>query len=110
VILTPDATKSPISRALERLTGYPVRSVYKQPDEPDVHPLADCLPRRAAHVQLSEQVGRRALRHLALGLVNEGPGWASDRRRPLDQYRARRAPGDPGNLNRLTKAGVMFVL
>lgn len=43
VIATPQALKFLDRSVLERLTGYPVRSEYKHPDEPDVLPRADAL-------------------------------------------------------------------
>ena len=43
VITTPEGTKFVDIPALEQLTGYPVRSVYKRPEEPDVLPRADAI-------------------------------------------------------------------
>ncbi len=43
VILTPQATKFVDVVALTRLTGHPVRSEYKRPEEPDVLPRADAI-------------------------------------------------------------------
>jgi phosphopantothenoylcysteine synthetase/decarboxylase len=43
VIVTPQATKFVDVSLLEELTGYPVRSEYKHPDEPDVLPRADAI-------------------------------------------------------------------
>ncbi len=43
VIVTPQATKFVDVPLLERLTGYPVRSEYKRPEEPDVLPRADAI-------------------------------------------------------------------
>ncbi len=43
VIVTPQATKFVDSALLEHLTGYPVRSEYKRPEEPDVLPRADAI-------------------------------------------------------------------
>src|SRR6266446_1700026 len=52
VITTPRGTKFLDSPLLERLTGYPVRSEYKRPEEPDV--LCSChrvsLSRSWVHV------------------------------------------------------------
>ncbi len=42
-ILTPQATQFVDREYLEQLTGHPVRSAYKHPDEPDVLPRADAL-------------------------------------------------------------------
>jgi len=43
VITTPHGTKFLDILSLEGLTSYPVRSHYKQPDEPDILPRADAL-------------------------------------------------------------------
>lgn len=43
VIVTPQATKFVDLALLEQLTGYPVRSDYKRPEEPDVLPRADAI-------------------------------------------------------------------
>jgi hypothetical protein len=43
VISTPQGTKFIDIPLLERLTGYPVRSEYKRPEEPDVLPRADAI-------------------------------------------------------------------
>jgi phosphopantothenoylcysteine synthetase/decarboxylase len=43
VILTPHATKFVDGAALAHLTGHPVRSEYKRPEEPDVLPRADAV-------------------------------------------------------------------
>jgi phosphopantothenoylcysteine synthetase/decarboxylase len=43
VITTPQGTKFLDIPLLEQLTGYPVRSEYKRPDEPDVLPRADAI-------------------------------------------------------------------
>lgn len=42
-ITTPQGTKFIEIPLLERLTGYPVRSEYKRPEEPDVLPRADAI-------------------------------------------------------------------
>ena len=43
VVVTPQATKFVDIPLLEELTGYPVRSEYKRPEEPDVLPRADAI-------------------------------------------------------------------
>ena len=43
VIATPQATKFVDIPLLEQLTGHPVRSEYKRPEEPDVLPRADAI-------------------------------------------------------------------
>ncbi len=43
IIVTPQATKFVDIPHLEKLTGYPVRSEYKRPEEPDVLPRANAI-------------------------------------------------------------------
>ncbi|HLZ56184.1 MAG TPA: flavoprotein [Ktedonosporobacter sp.] len=43
VLLTPMATNFVDTTQLAQLTGHPVRSQYKRPDEPDVLPPADAI-------------------------------------------------------------------
>lgn len=43
VITTPQGTKFNNITLLQELTGYPVRSEYKHPEEPDVLPKADAI-------------------------------------------------------------------
>ncbi len=43
VIASPDGRKFVDIPVLEQLTGYPVRSMYKHPDEPDILPRADAV-------------------------------------------------------------------
>src|SRR5436190_23949203 len=43
VITTPQGTKFIDIPSLARLTGHPVRSEYKHPEEPDVLPRADAI-------------------------------------------------------------------
>src|SRR2546421_6912760 len=43
VISTPQGTKFINIALLQELTGYPVRSEYKRPEEPDVLPRADAI-------------------------------------------------------------------
>ena len=43
VITTPQGKKFIDIHILEQLTGYPVRSEYKRPEEPDVLPRADAI-------------------------------------------------------------------
>jgi phosphopantothenoylcysteine synthetase/decarboxylase len=43
VITTPQGTKFLDIPLVEQVTGYPVRSEYKRPEEPDVFPRADAI-------------------------------------------------------------------
>lgn len=111
VTLTPDALKFTASGPLEQLTGFPVRSTYKQPDEPDVHPLADAY--LAAPLTFNS-INRWADGHsdtLAMGILNEALGRAKPIVAvPWINTALAAHPALPGNLERLTKAGVTFIL
>ena len=111
VILTPDALKFTDPEPLQRLTGFPVRSTYKLPTEPDVHPLADAY--LAAPLTFNS-LNRWADGHsdtLAAGVLNEALG----RGKPIVAVpwintALAAHPALPGNLKRLTDAGVTFIL
>lgn len=111
VTLTPDALKFTAVAPLERLTGYPVRSHYKHPDEPDVHPPADAY--LAAPLTFNS-LNRWADGHsdtLALGILNEALG----RGKPIIAVpwintALAAHPALPSSLDRLTDAGVTFIL
>lgn len=60
--------------ALERLTGHPLRSDYKQPDEPDVLPPADALIVAPATCNTINKWAAGISDTLALGLIVEGIG------------------------------------
>lgn len=76
-ILTPMATRF-LSvdqvRELEEITGYPVRSEYKDPAEPDVLPVADCFVVAPATFNTTNKVANGITDTLAVGLVCEGIG------------------------------------
>src|SRR5437588_852419 len=69
VIATPQATKFVGIPLLEQLTGHPVRSEYKRPEEPDVLPRADAI---VVFLATFNTLNKRALGiadTLALGLL-----------------------------------------
>jgi phosphopantothenoylcysteine synthetase/decarboxylase len=74
VVATPDGLKFLDAGALEGLTGYPVRSRYKQPDEPDVLPPADAFVVAPATFNTVNKLVAGISDTLALGLLNEGIG------------------------------------
>lgn len=96
---------------LEKLTGHPVRSQYKLPDDPDALPDADAMI--AAPVTL-KGLGKWALGlpdTLALGLLTEAIG----KKLPLvalPYINAAQAehPALPGHLHTLRQAGVPVLL
>jgi phosphopantothenoylcysteine synthetase/decarboxylase len=74
VIATPDGTKFLDVGHLAGLTGHPVRSRYKQPDEPDVLPPADAFAIAPATFNTINKMAQGISDTLALGLINEAVG------------------------------------
>jgi phosphopantothenoylcysteine synthetase/decarboxylase len=74
VIATPDGTKFLDPGRLAELTGHPVRSRYKQPDDPDVLPPADAFVVAPATFSTVNRLALGISDTLALGLLNEGLG------------------------------------
>jgi phosphopantothenoylcysteine synthetase/decarboxylase len=59
---------------LAKLTGHPVRSQYKHPDEPDVLPAADAFVVAPATFNTINKWAQGISDTLALGLLNEATG------------------------------------
>jgi phosphopantothenoylcysteine synthetase/decarboxylase len=74
VVTTPEGTKFLDVARLARLTGHPVRSEYKRPEEPDVLPPADAFVVAPATFNTINKITAGISDTLALGLVNEGLG------------------------------------
>ena len=74
VIATPSGLKFIDAAALAEQTGHPVRSDYKQPDEPDVLPPADAFVIAPATFNTINKLAAGISDTLALGLLNEGLG------------------------------------
>jgi hypothetical protein len=74
VIATPAGLKFLDVPALERLTGRPVRSQYKHPDEPDVLPRADAVVAFPATFNTINKWALGITDTLALGLLCEYTG------------------------------------
>jgi phosphopantothenoylcysteine synthetase/decarboxylase len=74
VIATPDGIKFLDAGLLAGLTGHPVRSQYKQPDDPDVLPPADAFVVAPATFSTINRLALGISDTLALGLLNEGLG------------------------------------
>lgn len=74
VIATPDGTKFLDAERLAEVTGHPVRSQYKQPDDPDVLPPADAFVVAPATFSTINRLALGISDTLALGLLNEGLG------------------------------------
>jgi hypothetical protein len=74
VIATPQAAKFVDSPLLERLTGHPVRSEYKHPEEPDVLSRADAIVVFPATVNTLNKWATGIMDTLALGIICEYMG------------------------------------
>ncbi|GHO59227.1 flavoprotein [Ktedonobacter robiniae] len=74
VILTPQARKFVDTPLLEKMTGHPVRSEYKRPEEPDVLPRADAILVFPATFNTINKWALGISDTLALGLLAEYTG------------------------------------
>lgn len=74
VVTTPSGTKFVDAPKLAELTGYPVRSDYKRPEEPDVLPPADAMAVVPATFNTINKWAHGISDTLALGLLNEALG------------------------------------
>jgi hypothetical protein len=74
LIATPQATKFIDPNAMEELTGHPVRSEYKHPDQPDVLPASDAIIVAPATCNTINKWAAGISDTLALGLITEGIG------------------------------------
>ncbi|MFC4059524.1 flavoprotein [Planomonospora corallina] len=74
VVATPSGTKFIDSARLAELTGYPVRSDYKRPEDPDVLPPADAMAVVPATFNTMNKWAQGISDTLALGLLNEALG------------------------------------
>jgi phosphopantothenoylcysteine synthetase/decarboxylase len=74
LIATPSAVRFVDVAALERQTGYPVRSEYKNPGEPDVLPEPDAIVVAPATVNSVNKWAAGICDTLALGILVEAIG------------------------------------
>ena len=74
VLTTPAGLKFADLAVLERLTGHPVRSEYKNPGEPDVLPGADAIIVAPATVNTINKWATGICDTLALGILVEAIG------------------------------------
>ncbi|MGW4461770.1 flavoprotein [Micromonospora sp. NPDC004704] len=74
VVSTPDGRKFVDVPAIEEQTGYPVRSTYKSPGDPDLLPPADAMIVAPATVNTVNKWAVGITDSLALGLLIEGQG------------------------------------
>lgn len=74
VIATPEGLRFMDAGELAELTGHPVRSQYKDPDEPDVLPPADAFVVAPGTFNTINKWAQGISDTLALGLLNEAVG------------------------------------
>jgi phosphopantothenoylcysteine synthetase/decarboxylase len=74
VLLTPSARRFTDAVALERISGHPVRSEYKNPGEPDVLPPPDAILVAPASVNTVNKWAAGICDTLALGILVEAIG------------------------------------
>jgi phosphopantothenoylcysteine synthetase/decarboxylase len=74
VLTTPSGRRFADVAGLEELTGHPVRSVYKDPDEPDVLPPPDAVIVAPATVNTINKWAAGICDTLALGILVEAIG------------------------------------
>jgi len=75
LIATPQSLKFLNVPLLEQMTGYPIRSNYKHPDEPDILPKADAIIVFPATFNTINKWALGITDTLALGLLCEYLGW-----------------------------------
>lgn len=74
VVATPSAMRFLNPGEIYIMTGHPVRSHYKRPDEPDILPLPDAIIVAPASFNTINKWSAGIADTLALGLVTEGIG------------------------------------
>jgi phosphopantothenoylcysteine decarboxylase len=75
VITTPDGRKFVDAAALQKKTGHPVRTYYKNPGDPDVLPVATAMIVAPATVNTVNKWAAGITDTLVLGLLVEGYGY-----------------------------------
>ncbi|WP_233153257.1 flavoprotein [Kineosporia sp. R_H_3] len=74
VVPTPMGRQFVDATELEDLTGFPVRTAYKHPDEPDVLPAADAFVVAPATFNTVNKIANGITDTLAVGLICEAMG------------------------------------
>ncbi len=111
-ILTPNGRKFVDSDRLTQLTGHPVRSEYKHPDEPDVLPPADAIVAFPATFNTINKWAMGISDTLAVGLLSEYTGL----KKPVIAVPCFKTgggldtnPAFPRSIRLLRKAGVRII-
>lgn len=107
VVTTPDGRKFVDVPGLAEQTGYPVRSFYKQPGEPDVLPAADCFLVAPATVNTINKWAAGIADTLALGMLIEAYGMGKPIvAMPYTNYVMARFPAFEENVAKLRNWGI----
>lgn len=94
---------------LEKASGYPLRTDYKQPDEPDVHPLPDAFLVAPLTFNTLNAWAAGFSPTLALGLLNETLGMGVPVTAvPWVNAQLAAHPAAAPSMERLRTAGVQF--
>ncbi len=110
VIATPSGLKFIDAAGLAEQTGHPVRSDYKQPDEPDVLPPADAFVVAPATFNTVNKLAVGISDTLALGLLNEALGGGQPIiAAPFPNQALARHPAFVANLAALRSWGVELI-
>ncbi|GGO83066.1 flavoprotein [Wenjunlia tyrosinilytica] len=110
-ITTPSGAKFVDTEQLSRLTGHPVRSEYKRPEDPDVLPPADAFVVAPATFNTVNKWAAGISDTLALGLINEAVGLGLPIVAvPWPNVALARHPAFPRSVRELESCGVRFVL
>lgn len=111
VIATPQALKFIDREALEARTGFPVRSEYKQPGEPDKLPPADAIIVGGASFNTINKWALGISDTLALGLLTEAIGLDIPTvALPFLNAAQAAHPAFEGNVRTLRQVGVRVLL
>jgi len=110
VVATPSGMKFLDAARLTALTGYPVRSDYKGPDDPDVLPPPDAVVVAPATFNTINKWAAGISDTLALGLLNEAIGMSRPVIAvPFPNVALARHPAFAHSLATLRECGVRFV-
>ncbi len=111
VVTTPSGTKFLDAQRLSTLTGYPVRSEYKRPEDPDVLPAPDALAVVPATFNTINKWAQGISDTLALGLLNEALGLGLPIIAvPWPNVALARHPAFPASIKLLRASGVTVIL
>lgn len=110
VLVTPSGLKFIDKEELTALTGYPVRSDYKQPDEPDVLPPPNAIVVAPATFNTVNKWAGGISDTLALGILNEALGLGIPIVAvPTPNVALARHPAFRASIQRLRAEGVRLV-